>query len=212
MIGAALVAAVLAGLVASTAPTWPVTEAVLVALGQALVAADPTPARVDAVAVHGGGGARGEREHRAVELLRDGVTEQVVAMGGRLPVGDPDLTYARAVERRLLARDVSPSLILRFDVGRSTQGELVALRRLAEERGWRSLALATSSWHTRRVKLLAGQVFAGSGVSLSVVALDGDRGDLGDWWRDRWRRQLILGEWSKLATQAAWPASRIGSY
>lgn len=122
MIGAAFVAAVLFGLVASTAPTWPVTEAVLLAMGQALVAADPTPARVDAVAVHGGGGARGEREHRALELLRDGVTEQVVAMGGRLPVGDPDLTYARAVERRLLARDVSPSSILRFDVGRSTQG------------------------------------------------------------------------------------------
>jgi uncharacterized SAM-binding protein YcdF (DUF218 family) len=203
MDGARALAALALGGMLVAMPVWPdprvVTESALPLVVRALVAVDSPPPRVDAVAVHGGGGTAAERERAALALVRAGVTDTIVALGGRLPRGDPDMTYAGAVLRRLNEIGAEPATIVRLDRGLSTGGELAALRELAEERGWRSLALATSSWHTRRVRLLAERTFAGSPIAWYVVAAGlGDvRED--DWWRMPDSPRAILAEWAKIA-------------
>jgi uncharacterized SAM-binding protein YcdF (DUF218 family) len=175
-----------------------VAPTLLPTLGHALVAIDPTPSHVDAVAVHGGGGMGRVREVPAVLMLAERA-DWLVAMGGPLPAGDPDLTYAGATLRRLreLGLHDDPRVIA-LTTGQSTEGELRALRELAEARGWRSVALSTSAWHTRRVGATARRVFAGSGIGVAVVALPTSDLDLDRWWQDYYARLAIPGEWAKL--------------
>jgi uncharacterized SAM-binding protein YcdF (DUF218 family) len=165
-----------------------------------LVASGPTPhPSVDAVAVSGGGDARGTREAPAALLLKSGRAGVVVAMGGTLPPGDPDKTYAGAVARRLRAQGVPAAAIVRTDEGRSTRHELVALRNLAEARGWRTIAIATSDWHSRRVVAEAESVFAGSPVRWGILVAPAADFDLDRWWTSEVGRQRVIHEWLKLA-------------
>jgi uncharacterized SAM-binding protein YcdF (DUF218 family) len=180
--------------------------AVLRLLAVGLVRLDEPPVRVDAVAVHGGGPSSGARELAAIRLWQDGRTERLVAMGGPLPAGDPDRTYARAVERRMRANGAPQEAIVRLAEGGSTVGELIALRRLAESEGWQEVVLTSSRWHTRRIGLLAAQVFAGSAVGWSVTGPPELGFDADDWWDDQRTRELVLGEWAKIAFALLVPA------
>lgn len=173
---------------------------------EALVQVDEPPAHVDAAAVHGGGAENAARELPAILLWRDGRADRVVAMGGRLPPGDPDITYARGVERRLRAHGVPDEAIVRLDAGSSTAGELVALRRLAEAEGWRQVVLSSSRWHTRRIALLAGQVFRGSPVGWTVIGPPDVGFEVDRWWDDRRDRDLVLSEWAKIVFALVFPA------
>jgi uncharacterized SAM-binding protein YcdF (DUF218 family) len=175
-----------------------------------LVRIDEPPARVDAVAVHGGGPSSGSRELAAIRLWQDGRTGRLVAMGGPLPAGDPDRTYARAVERRLRAYGAPDEAIVRLDEGGSTVGELIALRRLAESERWHEVVLTSSRWHTRRIGLLAAQVFAGSSVGWSVTGPPELGFDPDDWWDDQRARELVLGEWAKIGFAFLFPARPYG--
>jgi len=176
-------------------------------VAEALVQVDEPPARVDAVAVHGGGAENASRELAAISLWKDGRVGRFVAMGGPLPAGDPDVTYARAVERRLRANGVPDGVIVPMPAGNSTAGELIALRRLAEAEGWRHVVLTSSRWHTRRIALLAGQVFRGSSVGWTVTGPPelGFRAE--GWWGDRRARDIVLGEWAKIGFALLFPAS-----
>jgi uncharacterized SAM-binding protein YcdF (DUF218 family) len=198
--------ALLAALAASLPrpPAGALARAGLVRLGEGLVSVDAPPIRVDAVAVHGGGGTGRERERAALALLRDGSAGAIVALGGPLPPPDPDRTYAGAVRRRLTELAAPADRVVLLPEGLSTRAELVALRRLAEERGWRRLALSTSSWHTLRVRLTAAEVFAGSGISWAIVAGPDEQG--ADWWSSADRRRIVVGEWLKIAQMVAWPS------
>lgn len=166
-------------------------------LAQALVVADAPPDHLDAVAIHGGGDSSAERERPAVALVRAGRADRLVALGGALPAGDPDLTYAGATVRRLRERGAADLPVERLEQGYSTWGELLALRQLAVERGWTSLGLATSPWHARRVAILARRAFAGTGVRWSLV-VEPTSPAMARWWASPRGRVLVLGEWLKV--------------
>lgn len=191
-------AGVATGLLIALLLVGPLRLALLREAALALVAVDPPPARVDAVAIHGGGDNAGLRELPAVAMLRAGRTTTLVPMGGLAPPGDPDRTYAGAVERRLRALGAAPGSILRLDVGATTTEELRALRRLAEQKGWRRIAISSSPWHTRRVALSAARAFAGSAIRYSVIAAPEAEFDLEAWWRSPEGAGTIGREWLKL--------------
>jgi uncharacterized SAM-binding protein YcdF (DUF218 family) len=198
---AACLVAVSFGALALPAAMFVLRGALLGAVAHALVADDPPPAHVDAVAIHGGGSPAREREIPAALMLGT-QAEVVVAMGGRLPCCDPDITYAGATLRRLRELGVDEERIVALNKGLSTEGELRALRELAEARGWRSLAISTTPWHTRRAGIIARDVFAGSGIAIAEIAMPGAEADLDGWWRTPYGRVVVLGEWWKLAYYA----------
>jgi uncharacterized SAM-binding protein YcdF (DUF218 family) len=170
-----------------------------------LVAVEEPPALADAVAIHGGGTADAYREQLAVRLWREGRVDRIVPMGGTLPFGDPMVTYARAVEARLRQLGAPPEAIQRSDEGTSTAEEVVALRRLAEREGWRHVVLTSHRWHTRRIAILAEQAFAGSPVAWTVSGPSELGFDPDGWWQQRASRDVVLGEWLRIALALLFP-------
>lgn len=172
-----------------------------------LVVADEPPAHADAIAIHGGGAVDAAREQLATRLWREGRVARVVALGGALPLGDPDVTYARAVERRLRQAGLPDDALLRLDEGSSTGEEVMAVRALAEREGWQHVVLVSTAWHTRRVSIAAGQTFAGSPVGWTVAAPTELGFDADAWWSDRATRGIVLGEWLRIGLILLFPVA-----
>ena len=82
----------------------------------------------------------------------------------------------------------------------STRDEALALQRCMNDRGWESLIVVTSNYHTRRAKLIWRSVLAehSPGVSLAIRGVeDGDFVPDG-WWRRRQSAKTWLLETLKL--------------
>jgi uncharacterized SAM-binding protein YcdF (DUF218 family) len=98
------------------------------------------------------------------------------------------------LEHDLIERGVPKEKVLRFPQDAdNTREEAIALRGLAKERGWNSVVVVTSNYHTRRVRYIFQKVFP-SGVQVSVAsARDGDF-DPEHWWEKRKSVKELLGE------------------
>jgi uncharacterized SAM-binding protein YcdF (DUF218 family) len=151
---------------------------------------EPT-ARADAILVLGDDNFYGDRATEAAQLFRQGLAPVVVASGRRLR---PSAGVSELIEHDLIERGVPKEKVLRFPHDAdNTREEAIALRRLAKERGWMSVVVVTSNYHTRRVRYTFQKVFP-SGVEVSVAsARDGDF-DPDHWWERRKSVKEFLGE------------------
>ena len=148
-------------------------------------------AHADAILVLGDDNFYGDRATEAAQLFRQGVAPLVVASGRRLR---PGAGMSELIEHDLIERGVPKENVLRFPHDAdNTREEAVALRRLAKEKGWKSVVVVTSNYHTRRVRYIFQKVFP-SGVEVSVAsARDGDF-DPEHWWERRKSVKEFLGE------------------
>jgi uncharacterized SAM-binding protein YcdF (DUF218 family) len=151
---------------------------------------EPT-AHADAILVLGDDNFYGDRATEAAQLFRQGVAPVVVASGRRLR---PSAGVSELLEHDLIERGVPKEKVLRFPQDAdNTREEAIALRGLAKERGWNSVLVVTSNYHTRRVRYIFQKVFP-SGVQVSVAsARDGDF-DPEHWWERRKSVKKLLGE------------------
>jgi uncharacterized SAM-binding protein YcdF (DUF218 family) len=115
---------------------------------------DPVPARADAIVVLAGG--RVERLEKGLQLWHAGVAPTLVISDGRA-VG--------WTEANRLCREAHV-LCFRPDPY-STRGEAEWTGRAAARRGWRSVAVVTSTYHVRRSREVFERCFKGS---LAVIA------------------------------------------
>ncbi|KEI44211.1 YdcF family protein [Saccharopolyspora rectivirgula] len=93
------------------------------------------------------------RLDQALELYRDGMTEYVVTVGGRL---DGDVyTEAQAGKKWLVEHGVPTDSVIALDVGSDTLGSVRAAALLADERGWRSTLIVSDPWHSLRSRTMA---------------------------------------------------------
>ena len=110
-----------------------------------------SPARADAVVVLAG--SKKPRLDKALGLMRRGVAPVLVISDGRDP------TWPEA--NRLCDGQASFRVVCFHAEPYSTRGEAETLARIARARGWRSLAVVTSTYHIRRAKLLFERCFPG---------------------------------------------------
>ena len=111
------------------------------------------PRRADAVVVLSGG--RNFRLDRGLELIRRNVADTLVISDGHAE------GWIRA--NRLCADGADGFRVVCFKPEPySTQGEAEAVARLGRERGWRSVAVVTSTFHVFRARMLFERCFAGS--------------------------------------------------
>jgi uncharacterized SAM-binding protein YcdF (DUF218 family) len=112
------------------------------------------PAPVDAVLVLGGldGSAR---TARALEMVRDGLTDTVVLS---MPVGSTDTLAQRTCSEPPAGVDV---LCFRPDPS-TTRGEARELGRLAADRGWTRVAVVTSEYHVSRSRMIVARCYTGT--------------------------------------------------
>lgn len=184
------------------------TAACFVSAGRMLVDADATQAPQSADAIFVLSGSMADRWLEGVDLWRekrapivvlspgnvDGAGAELRRRGLRMPTGSE---IARDVMVRQLGVPEQAVEIMPGAVD-NTAAEAEALRRLAIERGWRSVIVVTSLPHTRRTALAMRRTLDDAGVTVQVRASRYDAFDPQRWWRDRNSVRWIAAELPKL--------------
>jgi uncharacterized SAM-binding protein YcdF (DUF218 family) len=189
---------VLAG-AAVAAAAW-----LLIAGGRYLQHEDPLR-RADALFVLGGSNL--ERGLEAADLYREGYAPAIVLSPAQ---EEPAVAVARARGVRFpreadLIRDAlvglgvpSGAIVIGQGSVDNTAAEGALLRALMAARGWRSVIVVTSKYHTRRAGFAMRRALAGTGAEVIVRASRYDPGDPARWWRHRRDVRFMMEEWPKL--------------
>lgn len=161
---------------------------------------DEPAAHADAIVVLGGDNFYGDRATHAAKLFRQGVSNRVVASGKRLRPGAGE---AELMEHDLIERGVPKDKILALPQdASSTMEEALQLRRLAQQRAWKSIVVVTSNYHTRRSRYIFQKEFPPNIAICVASAPDGDF-DPSRWWEKRLSAKLFLHEVTGMV-DAAW--------
>ena len=156
-----------------------------------LVAKDP-PRPTDAAVVLAGDPDY-ERTLTAARLFREGRVRLVIVTGGEPGPGDS----AESLRAVAIRAGVPPDRIRMEQVSRSTYGSMVAIRPILEQEGIRSLTVVTSPYHQRRALWSARRTLAGIDVVSRPADPSGWKPE--GWWKTRWGRRIVLGEYGKIA-------------
>ena len=156
-----------------------------------LVVEDP-PRQADAAVVLAGDPDY-ERTRTGARLLLEGQVRLLIVTGGEPGPGDS----AESLRALAIRAGVPAERIRMEQVSRSTHGSMEAIRPILEREGIRSLVVVTSPYHQRRAVWAARRTLRG----IEIVSRPADpagwtpRG----WWKTRWTRRIVLGEYAKLA-------------
>ena len=150
-------------------------------IGEGLVVEDPLE-KSDAIIVLSDDNFYADRATRAAELFRQDLAPVVVASGIRLR---PNAGIAELMTHDLIERGVPKEHIIPFPQDAdSTREEAEALRKLVQEKRWKSVIVVTSNYHTRRAKYIFKRVLGGGVVVRFASARDGDF-DPAHWYEHR---------------------------
>ncbi len=153
--------------------------------------AGETAEHADAILVLGDDNYTGDRALRAADLYRAGFAPQVVASGRMLR---PYAGVAEMIEHDLQAQGVPASAIAKFEHrSGNTLEEARGLRGLVATRGWKSVLVVTSDYHTRRARFIFGRVLP-PGVTLRVIAAHDSDFDGARWWETHRGQKIFFGE------------------
>ena len=155
------------------------------------------PVRSDAAFVLGGDA--GDRVVRAAALHREGMADAFVLTGAEDMIGEvlPAYLYWRAAV--LVRAGVAESAVLLDSASSNSAEEAAFALRLAKARGWKRVMVVSDPPHMRRLQLLWGRAFAGSGVEFVLVASRPRWWAPDRWWASRKSAQFVVQEYIKLA-------------
>jgi uncharacterized SAM-binding protein YcdF (DUF218 family) len=149
--------------------------------GESLVVQDPLE-KSDAIIILSDDNFYADRATRAAELFRQKLAPVVVASGIRLR---PNAGISELMTHDLIERGVPRENILPFPQDAdNTKEEAQFLRKLVQEKNWKSVIIVTSNYHTRRAKYIFGKIFANSVTIRMAAARDADY-DPEHWWEQR---------------------------
>ena len=150
-------------------------------IGEGWVVED-TLERSDAIFVLSDDNFYADRAARAAELFRQKLAPVVVASGIRLR---PNAGISELMTHDLVERGVPKENILPFPQDAdNTKEEAESLRKLVQQKNWKSVIVVTSNYHSRRAKYIFGKVFANGAVVRIASARDADY-DPEHWWEQR---------------------------
>ena len=173
--------------------------------GRYLQHEDPL-AKADALFVLGG--ARVERWLDAHDLYVAGYAPRIVLSPGRNEpaerlLRERGIRFPREID---LQRDAltqlgvpADAIVTDLNWVDNTAEEAAAIREMARARGWHSIIVVTSKYHTRRAGLAFHRAFAGTTVRIAMRASRYDSSDPARWWRRRGDFRFVVSEWQKLA-------------
>src|SRR5215468_2606595 len=123
-----------------------------------------------------------DRATRAAELYRQNLAPIVVASGVRLR---PYAGIAELMTHDLIERGVPKDRIIPFPQDAdNTREEAEALKTLVAQKGWKSLIVVTSNFHTRRAGYIFRKVFP-TGIRIEVASARDADFDPSNWYEHR---------------------------
>ena len=134
-----------------------------------------------------------ERTSFASRLVLAGEARLLIVTGGEPGPGDSAASL-RDVAIRL---GVPPEAIRMEQVSRSTHESLVAVREILARENVRRVAVVTSPYHQRRALWAARRTLLGVEIVSRPAEPSGWRP--AGWWKSRFNRRIVLGEYAKLA-------------
>jgi uncharacterized SAM-binding protein YcdF (DUF218 family) len=152
-------------------------------------------------------GSRLERPLEALDLYRAGYAPTIVLSPGASEPAEAvalarGLRFPRGVDQlrdALVSLGIPPEAIV---VGSgsvdNTAAEASMLRALTITRGWHTVIVITSKYHTRRAGFAMRRGLAGTGAEVIVRASRYDPSDPARWWRQRLDVRELTAEWPKL--------------
>ena len=155
------------------------------------------PVKADAAFVLGGDS--GGRGLMAAELHQKGLAHTFVLTGAEEMESEvlPAFMYWRAA---VLVRAGVPEGSILLDTASTNSMEEAAFGlRLAQARGWKRVLVVSDPPHMRRLDLLWGKAFEGSGIEIVFVASKPRWWNPQRWWRSRMSAQFVISEYIKLA-------------
>ena len=157
-----------------------------------MVAAEPQPS--DLIHVLGGGHSGDYlRVDHGIALFHAGHAPRVLLTGSEWGIDWAERNGRRAVEA-----GIPESALIREPDPRSTRAEALALRRVADELGVRSVLLVTEAFHAGRAAMLMERALRGTPVELHSCPVPDDGFPPATWWEDASVRALVLGEVARL--------------
>ena len=172
-------------------------------LAEFLIQADPLE-KADAIIVLGGDDISGSRVLEAVSLLREGWAEVLIVSGTPIAWGvhSADVTRKQAEELGVppakiftVPRTISGSQAPLVD---STLSEAHLLLAECKQRGYQTLIVVTSNFHTRRAKRILAHVFSGSGIRVLIHPSASTVFRVDRWWTRRSDARAWFLEMQKL--------------
>lgn len=149
--------------------------------GEALVVEDPLE-KSDAAIVLSDDNFYADRATRAAEIYRQSLAPIVVASGVRLR---PSAGIAELMTHDLVERGVPKERIVPFPQDAdNTLEEAEVLKTLVSQRGWKSVIIVTSNYHTRRARYIFRKAFPADVKIAMASARDADF-DPSHWYEHR---------------------------
>jgi uncharacterized SAM-binding protein YcdF (DUF218 family) len=143
-----------------------------------LVVEDPLE-KADAIIILSDDNFYADRATRAAELYRQGLAPVVVASGIRLR---PYAGISELMTHDLAERGVPKERIVPFPQDADgTREEAVALRNFLAGKGWKSVIVVTSNYHTRRARLIFRKTFP-SDLKIEVASARDADFDPSNWY------------------------------
>jgi len=152
-------------------------------------------------------GAHAERWLEAVDLYRERIAPQIVLSPGII---EPAEVRVRAMGIRFPAEaELAAEAMVQLGVPRSaitilpasvdnTADEAALTRALALARGWSSLIVVTSKYHTRRTRYAFARAFRNTPVRVRIRGSRHDAPSPSDWWKHRADLRYVVSEIQKL--------------
>ena len=134
-----------------------------------------------------------ERTKTAVRLLLEGQVRLLIVTGGEPGPGDS----ATSLRDVALRAGVPAERIRMEQVSHSTHGSMEAILPILKREGIRSVAVVTSPYHQRRAVWAARRTLRGIEIVSRPAEPAGWKPE--GWWKTRWNRRIVLGEYAKLA-------------
>src|SRR5215467_11296120 len=149
--------------------------------GGALIVEDSLE-KSDAIVILSDDNFYADRATRAAELYRQNLAPVVVASGIRLR---PYAGISELMTHDLIERGVPKERILPFPQDAdNTREEALALKPLVLEKGWKSVIVVTSNYHTRRARYIVRTIFP-SHVRVEMASARDADFDPANWYEHR---------------------------
>lgn len=185
-------------LIIITAPLLIFHQAILRGLGHWLIRAD---AACTADAIYVLGGATFDRGTFAAGMLKRQCAPVAYCTGSNIPQSykaeGRDMTEAKLTRAAALNAGASLEQVLPFPYGTSTYEEAEAILRHATAKGFGTIAVVTTEFHTRRVKNVFAKRFEGSGITVLVNSAPSSEYHSDQWWASEQGLLMVNNEYVK---------------